>query len=648
METERPDADGAADARRIGRALLIGGLVGFAGLAAMLAWWRAADNPPAPPAARRALSVLVPDDLELLDIAVSPDGQQLAYTAIREGRARLYVRPMDSFEAVELPDTAGAEQPFFSPDGSAVGYFAGPQLKRSPVPADSDQPLQPPALVAELTGIPAGGSWRHDGTIVLGGPGAAGLLAVPASGGTPAPLTVVDAGSGETAHGWPQRFDDEHILFTVGRHGQDPRVALLHVETGRILPLLLADGGGFVVDPNTVVVARRGEAFAALVDEELLDDLADPSSGPAGGPTDIAIALGAPAGAGTDGAATALPPRPVLRGVASSGVGFSGLGRARFAAARDGTLVFVPPAATAGGNRLVMVDRSGRTEPIDNVAAQHQTPRLSPDGRQIAFGATASILQRDLWLLDLAGGSRLRLTEGSGDNHSPLWSRDGRSITFASSRTGLQQLFRLDLPGLDASGPILGEDLRTPGSWSPGDRDLAFHEPHPDRARDIWIWGGGSDDAPEPWLTTAANERAPAYSPDGRWIAYVSDSETADGDQVFVRASAGNRDAPPLRVSPAGGTEPVWARADSILFFRRGRSVYEVRIRADAGGRPAAETPVLLFDGPFLTDPLGNLPAYDVTSDGRFVMMELASRPNVVHIVNGWRAGVFPPPSDGN
>lgn len=646
MEEEPPVPDGTADARRTGRALLIAGLTGIAVLAAGLGWWLAEDDPTSPPAARRALSVLAPDELELLDIAVSPDGQQLAFTAIRDGRARLFVRPIASFEAVELPDTAGAEQPFFSPDGSAIGFFAGTQLKRSAVPSEADQPLPAPAPVAELAGIPAGGHWRHDGTIVFGGPGNAGLLAVPSDGGTPAAITTVDTGSGETAHGWPQRFDDDHLLFTIGRRGRDPRVAVVHVETGRSRSLLLADGGGFLVEPNTIAVARRGEIFAARVDQDLLENLDDPDAAPADRPSDIAIALGAPEDAGMDGAAVALSPRPVLRGVASNAFGFHGLGRARFAAARDGALVFVPPAVTGGASRLVLVDRDGRAEPIDSVVAQHQTPRVSPDGRRIVFGATTTILQRDLWLLDPADGSRQRLTENAGDNHSPVWSRDGRSITFASSRTGLQQVFRLRLREFETSGPLLAGDLRTPGSWSPGNRRLAFHELHPDRRRDIWTWRDGDDDDPEPWLTTDANERAPVYSPDGRWIAYVSDGEAAGGDQVYIRAATAGAGAPPVRVSPAGGTEPVWAETGDVLFFRRGRGLYEAPIDNDAGGRAAAGGPALLFEGTFLADALGNLPAYDVTSEGRFVMMELASRPSVVHIVSGWHAAVFPAPRD--
>ena len=198
-------------------------------------------------------------------------------------------------------------------------------------------------------------------------------------------------------------------------------------------------------EPNTIIFARRGEIFAATIDPDLLDD--EPTAGDDTG-----------SGAGADRDPLTLLPRPVLEGVASSGIGSHGLGRARFAAARDGALVFVPPAVTAGENRLVFVDRNGRSEPIDPVSDHHQTPRLSPDGRRVAFSAVTTILQRDLWLLDLDDGTRHRLTDSAGDNHSPLWSRDGRSITFASSRTGLQQVFRLRLSTPGAAEAILHGD----------------------------------------------------------------------------------------------------------------------------------------------------------------------------------------------
>lgn len=596
-------------------------LVALAGLTGAALGGLVASRWPAPPPEpplRRALSLSIPSDRELLDISVSPDANRIAYTAVENGRSRLYVRRLDRFETETVPDTEGARQPFFAPDGASVGFFADGWLRRVSLDEGGERDEDTrggdrgrTTAICRVAGEPAGGVWDAAGRIVFGGPGNSGLQQVPATGGEPVALTVVDAGNEETAHGWPQVLDDRWILFTAGRHGRDPRLALFDRETGETLPLLLADGGGWFVEPSTVVFVRRGEIFAAGLD---LDTGRERRPTPS--------------------------PRPVLRGVAGSAAGYRGLGRSRVAAARDGTLVFAPPPSSGADNLLVWVDRTGRSANLDDVAAQHQTPRLAPDGRRIAVSAVTAILRRDLWLLDLARGDRRQLTERAGDNHSPLWSPDGRTLTFASSRTGLQRLFRLRARSLDVSGPLVGGDQRTPGSWSPDGRRLAFHEVRPDRLRDIWTWRDGSDDAAAPWLATDANERAPAFSPDGRWIAYVSDTDTPDGDQVYIRPAEATVDGPAIRVTPTGGTEPVWEKEGSALFYRQGRSLYRVAI--EAGGQPSSE-PEHLFDGTYVSDPLGNLPAYDVAPDGkRFLMLELAGRADIVHLLSGWQTTVFP------
>jgi Tol biopolymer transport system component len=607
--------------RRLALALVA--LAGLAGvlLGGFLAARRLAPVPETPD--RLALSIPIPMDRELLDIAVSPDARRIAYTAVVDGRSRLYVRQAGRFDTRVVPDTEGASQPFFAPDGSAVGFFADGWLRTVWLGRiEGDEPDQGSdagegdrtVAICRVTGQPAGGAWDAGGRIVFGGPGTSGLQQVPATGGEPVALTVVDTANDETAHGWPHIVDERWILFTVGRHGRDPRLSLLDRETGETLPLLLADGGGWVVDPSTVVFVRRGEIFAARLD---LDDGSERRGPPS--------------------------PRPVLEGAAGSAAGHRGLGRSRFAAARDGTLVFVPPPSSGGGNRLVWVDRSGRSEPLDDVAAQHQTPRISPDGRRVAVSAVTAILRRDLWLLDPATGNRRQITGEAGDNHSPLWSHDGATLTFASSRTGLQRLFRVRTRSLDVFGPVLGGDLRTPGSWSPDGRRLAFHELDPDRLRDIWTWREAAGDPPTPWLATVANERAPAFSPDGRWIAYVSDADPHEGDQVYVRP-ADETGGAAIRITPAGGTEPVWAKAGGALFFRRGQGLY--RVTLGEGATPVG-APEHLFDGGYLSDPPGNLPAYDTAPDGeRFLMLELAGRAPIVHLFGGWQPTVFPPDRD--
>ena len=595
------------------------GAVGVACLTALAGaatgWFGAALRPAPPPEAapRRALSLALPADRTVLDIAIAPDASRIAYTAVVDGRTHLHLRRLDGFETEIVPGTAGARQPFFAPDGAAVGFFADGWLRTV-----ADEPTERAengaaggglADVCRVRGETAGGAWDAQGRIVFGGPGDAGLLEVPASGGEPAALTVIDRENGETAHGWPQVIDERWILFTTGREGRDPRLTLLDRTSGETRPLHLADGGGWFVEPSAVAFVRRGEIFASRLDLDSEGETAGIRS-----------------------------PRPVLRGAAGTAVGYRRRGRSQFAAARDGTLVFAPPADA--DNRLVRVDAGGRSRRIDDVAARHQTPRIAPDGRRAAVSAVSAVLRRDLWLIDLAAGSRRQLTSAAGDNHSPLWSPDGATLTFASSRTGLQRPFRLRLRDLEVSDALLGGDQRTPGSWSPDGRRLAFHELHPDHGRDIWTWTDDPDGAAAPWLATAANERAPAFSPDGRWIAYVSDAAPGEGDQVYLRPAPGAADAPAIRITPAGGTEPVWRKSGRALFFRRGPGLYRADVGAD--GRPLA-APEHLFDGAYIRDPLGNLPAYDIAPDGGdFLMLEPAGRVSLLHVLTGWQDAVFP------
>ena len=582
----------------IGLTFTLGLIVG--GLAIVL--WPA--PPPLTPTSH-ALSFRVPDDRQILDIAISPDHSLLAYTAIADGRTRLFLRPANRFESTEVLGSMGATQPFFAPDGLSIGFFANGFLKTTSI--DSDR--RSPHTVCAVPGTPAGATWRTDDVIVFAGPGATGLREIPATGGTPVMLTTIDKEVGETAHGWPSVINDRFLLFTVGRRGYDPRLTLLDLETRDTHPLLLADGGGFVVTPSTLVFARRGELFAAPL------KLEDP---PQGSPS----------------------PTPIVNGVASSAIGYHGIGRARFAAAHDGTLVFIPPPADGAGNQLVWVDRAGQAALVDDVIDEHGTPRLSPNGQKVAFSAMSALFQRDLWVYDVSSQHRQQITQDAGDNHSPIWSLSEPTLTFASSRTGLQRLFQITLPGRDTTGPLFGGDLRTPGSWSHDGKSLAFHEIHPSRERDILTWS--IERGAEPWRATDYNERAPRFSPDGRWIAYTSDEE-GEGNQIYLRSSVGN----PLldqaaRVSPIGGTEPVWAKDGGHLFFRRGREFYETTI---AGDTPTIGQPQHLFDGVYVNDVLDNLAAYDVTiSNNRFLMLRQPHQVRTVHLISGWQSRVFPFP----
>ena len=306
------------------------------------------------------------------------------------------------------------------------------------------------------------------------------------------------------------------------------------------------------------------------------------------------------------------------------------------AVARDGTLIYVPASQATADTTLVWVDRQGHVTPLDEVAAPHQTPRISPDGEQIVVTIRTDPFARDLWLYDTIANERRRLTGGAGDNHAPLWSPNGRQLTFASSRDGPQRIFRMDAADGQMRETLVFGDARTPGSWSPDGRVLFFHEIHPDRARDIWTWSVDDGESAR-LIATMANERAPALSPDGRWLAYVSNDE--EGDQIYIQPHPGT--GPRQRISSAGGTEPVWSPDGTELFYRRGPEVHVVTIDQGTG---TATRATRLFDDLSVTDPDGNLPAYDVSADGsRLLMLRPAANVGVLHLLRNWASIVWPP-----
>jgi Tol biopolymer transport system component len=244
-----------------------------------------------------------------------------------------------------------------------------------------------------------------------------------------------------------------------------------------------------------------------------------------------------------------------------------------------------------------------------------------------------NMFSRDLWTYDLETGKRRRLTQEAGQNHSPLWSEDGRWVTFASNRDGPQRIYRVTVGARNTIETLLFGDGRTPGSWSPADRDLFFHERQQDRGRDIWIWTRQSGEG-RILLGTNANERTPAISPNGRWLAYVSDAK--DGDQVYLRPHPGETST---RVSPAGGVEPVWSRDGSELFFRSGPGLFSVAVDPKTGESSSSRRQ---FSGVFVTDPGGNVPAYDVSIDGtRFLMLRPDTRARSLFVVDHWQSSVF-------
>ena len=278
-----------------------------------------------------------------------------------------------------------------------------------------------------------------------------------------------------------------------------------------------------------------------------------------------------------------------------------------------------------------MVDRQGTVQSITDGRGLPSELSLSPDGKQIATRVVS--INDDIWVYDVADGTSTRLTSEPGDEVFPQWTPDGRRIAFGT-RIGRMFWKAADGTGQREEFPR-GEFLRYPSSFSPDGKTLAFVESHPQTKSDIWLMPLEGDRKAQPLMTTDADEKAPKFSPNGRWLAYSSD-ETGH-DEVWIRpvGSAGAK----KRVSTGGGAWPIWNRNGREVFFLKGDKLASVALDADMNR--AGPDHVILdapTKAPNLQFQIAN-PYYDVMPDGEhFVMMLTPKFPPPTHfnVVVNW------------
>jgi Tol biopolymer transport system component len=488
----------------------------------------------------------------------------------------------------ELPATTGASAPFFSPDGSAIAYFARGGIWQTRVTGE-----HPPSRIADAPTDSAGGTWTNDGRIVFAPLGQAGLMQVPLAGGSVTPLTSLNAADGEIDHGWPHALPDGSIVFTVSERGRDAHVEVLSIEKARTRLRVPIIGQTQFVDTGHLVYSFLGNLMAVKFD---------------------------PGRQAIEGV-----PVPIAKGIQTS-TGYGALGRSGLSVSRTGTLIWLRAGADEGHTRLMRVDRTGKASPLAAAAAGLQTPRLSPDGRRLAVVARSGVMTREIRVLDAARPDRVVAIIQGGDNQSPAW-MDNRRLTFGSNREGLQKIYVVAVDGRRSPSPLFTADAtvaRNPASWSRPARLLALYEIEPARGRNVLVYRVGESIAPV--AASAANERSPAVSYDGRWVAYLSDA--SGRDEVY--ASRLDRAGEAMQLTKNGASEPVWAREG--LFYREGENMV---LRALVGGKLGA--PQMIFQGHFEQDPGANLASYDVDPEGRFfIMLKSAAQPRELRVVKNW------------
>jgi serine/threonine-protein kinase len=603
LEDASPAASSSATLAQMGRHWVIPAVVAsvLAATAAALAVWMLKPAPKVErPVTRTVIALPAGDQLvgssDQLGLALSSDGKQLAYAAIRGGATRLYLRSMDSQEARPVAVIEGGSNPFFSPDGQWLGFSTGGKLNKISVNGGS-------AITLASSSYPWGASWGSQGTIVFGASADSPLLQVPDSGGVPQPLAGFE--KGEVSQYLPVFLPGgKAVLFMAQDAARTLSVVAYAIESHERHDLVQGVGTLLVQGVGTPRYAASGHLIYAATGGTLMAVPFDPRRLQVTG-----------------------SPVPVVEGVAQSLNGTT-----QYSISDTGSLVYVSGGSQGAQRRVVWVSRNGAEQPLPAPPQAYEYVRLSPDGRR----ATVEI-DNQIWLYDLARDTLTRFTFEGNTNRNAVWTPDGKRIAFYSNKDGATVSLYWQLA--DGSGGP--ERLRTsdhgsiPRSFSPDGQLLAFHENNPKTGKDIWVLRL-SDRKAEPFLRTPFNEGGPIFSPDGHWLAYVSDE--SGRPEIYVQPYPGPGGK--WQISTEGGTEPAWNHNGRELFYRSGNKMMAV----DVATQPSfsAGKPRLLFEGQYFMSvwPLLGT-AYDVSADGqRFLMVkgteQAAASGTQINVVLNW------------
>jgi Tol biopolymer transport system component len=565
-------AAAAAEAnRRRARVFAIAtAVLALACAAALLAWLR---RGPAAVPDRRAVDIATAWMPDPWAFAVSPDGRRLAYVAEHQGQPTLWVRSLvDIASAHALPGTERARGPFWSPDSRSVGFFADSDLKRTEASGGA---------VRTVTYALAGshGTWAADGTILFASTPVPVLRRVDAAGGPVLPATAMPAAA---AHRHPQFLPDgRRFLFFVGG-AADVRGAYLGTLDGPgVTRLVASDTHAAYLAPHWLLFVRQGTLLAQRVD--------------------------------LSRAAVAGEPVTVADSVAFDPISGSG----GFSVADAGVIAY--RTARPSVTRLAWFDRAGR--PLGTFgAAEHvglSTFVLSPDGRRVAAERTVQ-RDTDVWLLDEVRQRRLTHDASGAVARVPVWSRDGSRLAYELVGARSLRLSMRSLAGGADETLLDSLDVKVPCDWSPDGRHVMYYRPDPVSGTDLWLVSVQTR-VPVVFLKTPANELWGQFSPDGRWVAYQSN--TTGRYEIYLRPAAGSGE--PVVVSTQGGVYPRWARDGTALYYiAPDASLMAAAIRKTGTGREAA-VPVALFRTRRVgggANVIGRGHQYDVAPDGRFLI----------------------------
>ena len=509
-------------ARRKNREKLAWGLLAAALLAAAALAVGFVRRAPKPAPLVR-FDVVPPPEVATMDVPrISPDGRFLAFDATdMEGKARIWVRALNSLTAQPLAGTDGGVRPFWSPDSRYVGFIADGVMKKVDVTGG------PPTKICDAPGG-SDGTWSPAGVILWDGSGNDPLYRVSAAGGTRSVAVALDTAKKETSVGWPQFLPDgKHFIYLVtGEKPEDSAYWIGSIDSKDKKMLAPAQTLVQYAPPGQLLFVRDRTLVAQPFDASALKI------------TGEAVPL-------------------------AEKIGTDNVGLARFSVSGNGVLAY---RTGETGGRLLWRDRSGKELDTLGDPGDYANPTLSPSGDRLAFNLTDPRSGKgDIWIRDLARGVNSRFTLGAGNNVRPVWSPDASAIVFASDRGGAFDLYEKSAKGAGEEKLLLhSDDPKSPASWTKDGKYVAYSSRNAKTQFDLWALPTSGDKKPMPIAVSPFSEQSAMFSPDGRYVAYVSNESGRDEIYVQTFPEPGGK----WQVSNEGGNDPSWREDGKEIYYR--------------------------------------------------------------------------------
>jgi serine/threonine-protein kinase len=525
-------------------------------------------------------------------MTISPDGRKIAYVVQRGEKLQLFIRSLEQPEGKLIDGPDDVRVPFFSPDSEWIAYGQGQELQKVAVSGGA------PVTICKLASTAFyGGDWGDDNRIAFVPDFNGGLWSVSANGGMAQPMLKTDLAKDRVAYGDPQVLPGGRgVMFTLtSSHAvaqTDLDIAVMAPDSSE--PRILIHGGSQAryLPTGQIVYARDGALLSVGFNLSKLEVTGTPVV--------------------------------VTNGLEKNWSGSD------YSVSDTGTLVYPPDLGQQNLVAFTSVDLKGNVKPLLTPKYNTSEFSISPNGRFIAarlFG----VANDDIWVYDIAVGTPQRVTSEPLDEIYPVWMPNGKRIVFGT-RTG--QIFWKSSDGAGEREELTrGDNPRYPLSVSPDGKRMVFAEIHPLRKRDIWLMNLDGDRKPQPLLTTDADEYGARFSPDGRWLAYVS-NETGR-DEVFIRgmSEGGGR----KQLTSEGGSRPVWSADSRSIYFLKGDQLAVVTL--DSQGNPTSRDHALFTVPSYQGLRVDGPDYFDIMPDGQhfvFLMMQVSSTATHYNLVLNW------------